>query len=515
MARNPLTHFFVAAFSDAVEEDRELKKTVAGWKLGRRQFIRDMSLAAGSVTFLPNFLDAEKEKPEVVIVGAGMAGLNAAYQFSKNGISARVFEASGRTGGRMFTKRDIFGEGISTDIGGEFVDTTHTDILQLAKEFDLPLYDLRQDSLSPKTFFFEEKHLDQADLRKAITPYTKAIMKDIVSLPPMIDHSTADSFRHLDEQSITQYIEGLGIKGWLFDFINVVLTREYGIEARDQSAINFLIMFVPPLEADTDYEMFGPTHEVYKIKGGSQRLTDRLFEELKSQVSFNHRLTEIRQSASGKYELVFGKTQDEKIIRADYVLLTIPFSILRTISFPVPMPPEKRKCIDEIGYGNSCKFILGVNQKPWRKANQQGYTFTDQSLGAGWDSSQMQLPDKGSFTVFGGGDFGNYMKEADESSLREKITSSLELIYPSSGEVYTGKSFRWLWGAFPLSMGGYSAFKKGQWSTLSGWEGTPVGNIFFAGEHVSKEFQGYMNGAAETSRMAVEKMLIHMNATAN
>ncbi len=512
MARNPLTNFFKAAFSDAVSGDPELEKTITAWKNTRRRFIRDMSLAAGSMALLPACLLKKKDIPEIVIVGAGMAGLNAAYQFSKKGIKTRIFEASSRAGGRMFTMQDQFGEGITTDMGGEFVDTTHDDLLKLAKELNLSLYDLRQDRLSPKTYYFGGQHLGQAELRREITPFAKQIMKDVLSLPPLIDHTTAASFRHLDEQSITQYLEALGIQGWLFDFINVVLTREYGTEAKDQSAVNFLIMFVPPMDINKDYQLFGPEHEVYKIKGGSQQLTDRLYEKLKAQVTFNQRLTEIRQSESGRYELIFSQANDQKTVVADYVLITIPFSILRNIPFKVPMPPGKRKCIDEIGYGNSCKFILGVDQKPWRKANQQGYTFTDQLLGAGWDSSQMQSESTGSFTVFGGGDFGDYMNEAKEALLNEKMAASLDRIYPSAEKIYTGKNMKWCWGVFPLSKGGYSAFKKGQWSTLSGWEATPVGNIFFAGEHVSKEYQGYMNGAAETARVAVETMLSRMNA---
>jgi monoamine oxidase len=515
MARNPLTNFFKTAFSDAIKGDQGLEKTYADWKKSRRQFIRDLSLAAGAAALLPACFSENKVAKEVVIIGAGMAGLNAAYQFGKKGIKARIFEASSRAGGRMFTMKDIFGPGITTDIGGEFVDTTHTDILDLAKEFSLPFYDLRQDKLSPKTYYFGGRQMDQADLRQAIAPFAKQIMMDILSLPQKIDYTTAGSFRHFDEQSITQYLEGLGIRGWLFDFINVVLTREYGTEAKDQSAINFLIMFVPPIESDGDYELFGPRHEVFKIKGGSQHLTDALFEKIKPQVTFNHRLTGIQSTESGRYALTFGQAMEEKIVEADFVLLTIPFTILRNISFTIPMPEGKRKCIDEIGYGNSCKFILGVNKKPWRKTDRQGYTFTDRSLGAGWDSSQMQSADKGSFTVFGGGEFGDYMNESKESVLNEKIKKDLDIIFPDDENIYTGTNIKWCWGIFPLSKGGYSAFKKGQWSTLSGWEATPVGNIFFAGEHVSKEFQGYMNGAAETSRIAVEAILRKMHVTSN
>jgi monoamine oxidase len=515
MGRNPLTNILKAAFSRAVSDDPEWGKTYSDWKQSRRRFIRDMTLATGSMTLFPSFLLNKKTIPDIVIVGAGMAGLNAGYQFNKKGIRASIFEASGRTGGRMFTMKDQFGDGITTDIGGEFVDTTHADILQLVKEFNLEFYDLRLDKLGTKTFYFDGRPLNQADLREAIKPYAKQIMKDILSLPPLIDHTTAESFRHFDEMSITEYLNSLGIGGWLFSFLNVVLTREYGIEAKDQSAINFLIMFVPPVETDADYQLFGPVHEVFKIKGGSQHLTDSMYGTLKDQVTFNYRLTKIRQLDSGRYELAFTSQQEEKLVQADYVLMTIPFSILRNISFSVPMPSGKRKCIDELGYGNSCKFVLGVNQKPWREAKQQGYTFTDLTIGAGWDSSQMQNPYRGSFTVFGGGKQGDYINESKEDVLVEKFSSELNVIYPALENILTGKNMKFCWAGYPFTKGGYSAFKKGQWSTLSGWEVTPVGNIFFAGEHVSKEYQGYMNGAAETARIAVETMLSKMNATSN
>ena len=509
MARNPITHIFKEAFSHTVSGNPDLVKELSDWKKTRRQFIRDLSLAAGAVTLIPACV-TEKKIPEIVIVGAGMAGLNAAYQLNKKGIKSSLYEGSARAGGRMFTMKDQFGKGITTDVGGEFVDTSHTDILQLMKEFNLPFYDLRTDKGAPKTFFFGGKLLDQDDLRAAILPFAGQIAKDILTLPAILDYTTAKVFGHFDNMSITQYLNSLGIQGWLFDFINVVLTREYGMEAKEQSAINFLIMFVPPVNSDKNYELFGPAHEVYKIKGGSQRLTDRMYETLKEQVVFNHRLTGIRSSANGRYELIFTHQNKDKILEADYILITIPFSILRNISMDVPMPSAKRKCINEIGYGNSCKFIVGMNHKPWRKANRQGYTFTDQELGAGWDSSQMQSDVEGSFTVFGGGDFGNIIQDSREADLKMNIIRTLNQIYPGVDEAYNNKNLKWCWGNFPFSKGGYSAFKIGQWSTLSGWEAVPVGNIYFAGEHVSKDCQGYMNGAAETSRVAVEKMLLQI-----
>ncbi|MGQ0645243.1 MAG: FAD-dependent oxidoreductase, partial [Elusimicrobiota bacterium] len=58
-----------------------------------------------------------------------------------------------------------------------------------------------------------------------------------------------------------------------------------------------------------------------------------------------------------------------------------------------------------------------------------------------------------------------------------------------------------------FSRGSYACYTPGLWTSLAGAEGEPVGNLFFAGEHCSSEFQAYMNGGAETGRKAAEAIL--------
>lgn len=498
----------------------------------RRRFLRDASLAASSLlipgglkSFSPDGLKhqnpgdpvSREEDPAsipIAIIGAGMAGLNAAYQLRRWGITATVFEAADRVGGRMFTLKDKFGPGITTDIGGEFVDTTHTDILQLGKELGLELYDLRKDTLIPKTFWFDGRLLGEEDLRQAIRPYTDRLLKDIRSLPPVISHVTADSFRQLDQLSILDYFHQIGIEGWLFHFLDTVLTREYGMEAAQQSAINFLIMFDAPIPADKDYELFGQNHEVFKIKGGSQHLSDTLYQQVKNQVQLRQKLVAVGTNGLQGYQLHFEDRRGRRsTVRADQVIIALPFTILRSITLDIPMPKEKRKCIDEIGYGNSCKFIMGMDDKPWRKAGMQGYTFTDLSFGCGWDSSQLQSEKTGSFTVFGGGNFADEVRLNKEEALARQFLPALDMIYKGAVGLYNARTIKFCWAGNPYSKAGYSSFKTGQWSTLAGWEGVPVGKVYFAGEHVSSEFQGYMNGAAETGRVAAEAVAANIMTT--
>ena len=60
------------------------------------------------------------------------------------------------------------------------------------------------------------------------------------------------------------------------------------------------------------------------------------------------------------------------------------------------------------------------------------------------------------------------------------------------------------WPTYPHTRASYTCYRPGQWTTLAGAEFDPVGNMYFAGEHCSLEFQGFMNGAAETGRAAAK-----------
>ena len=80
-------------------------------------------------------------------------------------------------------------------------------------------------------------------------------------------------------------------------------------------------------------------------------------------------------------------------------------------------------------------------------------------------------------------------------------------IFLSKKETFNNKKLVFNWSSYPYSLGGYSAYKVGQWSTIAGNEKEPINNLFFAGEHCSEDFQGYMNGGAETGRLAAEGIM--------
>lgn len=507
MAHSFLSAILKSAFCNCLKEEKKESLVFKAKQEVRRKFLQDTAIAGAGMLLIPSLLSVNNSKQDkkIAVVGAGMAGLNAAYQLKKVGLKATIYEAASRTGGRMYTMQHIFGENITTDIGGEFVDAAHQDIIDLTKEFNLDLYDLTTETLIKKTFYFKGKQYSEKELADALQPFVQQILKDILLLPEIKNHTTAALIEQFDQKSVAAYITAIGISGWLYSFLCTIFTSEFGMEAMEQSALNFLIMFVAPVVAEGTYQLFGTDHEVFKIKGGSQHLTNRMAAALKNNIRLEHELVAI-ESNNYLTILSFINKGKKVTVTADYVVMTLPFTLLKNITFNMVMDPQKRKCINELGYGNSSKFIMGFKEKVWHNTGKQGYTFTDEAIGTGWDSSQLQGDNEGSFTVFGGGNYSVDINNKNQEFLANGFLLGMDKIYPGSSFAYTGKNIKFCWANSLISKAGYSCYKVGQYSTIAGWEGSPVGNILFAGEHTSRNFQGYMNGAAETGKLAAEQI---------
>jgi monoamine oxidase len=167
----------------------------------------------------------------------------------------------------------------------------------------------------------------------------------------------------------------------------------------------------------------------------------------------------------------------------------------------------KKKCIAELGYGRNAKMFAGFKSRYWRTQGASGQTFSNLPFQLGWDSSQLQKGTAGGYTFLTGGIMSDKMTD---KTVPEKVTeyiSQLEKIFPGAAENYNGINNIFYWPTHPYTLASYACYKPGQWTTIGGAEIEPIGNMFFAGEHCSSNFQGYMNGGAETGRRAAENLM--------
>jgi monoamine oxidase len=119
----------------------------------------------------------------------------------------------------------------------------------------------------------------------------------------------------------------------------------------------------------------------------------------------------------------------------------------------------------------------------------------------------LQAGATGSLTLFLGGTPGVRVGQGTPQAQAAAFLPRLERVLPGARAHYTGTAHRFHWRSHPHTLGSYSCWKVGQYTTLAGAEFEPVGRLYFAGEHTSHDYQGYMNGAAETGRRVAQ--LIH------
>jgi monoamine oxidase len=147
----------------------------------RRRFLRQAG-AGGAALALAACAPTQLKAPaadadEVVIVGAGIAGLTAAWRLRQAGVRVRILEASSRVGGRMFSLRNHFPDGQVIELGGELIDTDHVRIRALAEELGLPLDDLLADdpALGGELWFANGRDYREAEIVSAFMPLAAAI----------------------------------------------------------------------------------------------------------------------------------------------------------------------------------------------------------------------------------------------------------------------------------------------------------------------------------------------------
>lgn len=442
----------------------------------------------------------------IAIIGAGLAGLHAGYLLQKKNVPFYIFEADARIGGRINTRKD-FSSGHTTDLGAEFIDTTHENLIDLARELNLELIDTQSEQLPRNLYFYQGKVYSENEVIQEYKKIMPQILRDQQSLDS--DYSNQASIR-LDHTPLSNYFESLGASQWFTAILNKAYTCEYGRETNDQSSLNFLNMMMQQM--DKSFGMYGNSDELLKIKGGSGQLTDELEKRVKDQIYLTHKLIKITQNDK-IYTLHF---ENGKTHQARQVLITIPYTVLRKVTLEVKnLSENKRRCVNELGYGTNVKLIQKFDRRIWRSYHHQGYLLSD-IIQNGFDSSQLQNEAQahGTYTFFFGGDQALELCHISmQEQLRDTYLHYFDAIFPGAGQAASPaeasqKSFEVVdWPNNPLYFGSYACFKPGQWTQIAPYINQPIDEIYFAGEHCSKDFQGFMNGAIQSSHQAIQDIL--------
>jgi len=464
--------------------------------------------------------------PRVVIVGGGLAGASCAYRLWQAGVPFTICEANSALGGRTWTMRKFFDEGQITEHGGEFISSEHTAVRNLAAELGLTLVNLRaaQPRGTEEIYWVRGAKYTVSEMLKdygLVYPMLAAAAKT-APFPTLYNHYSRAGYE-LDHISARQWVEknvpgGLQSRiGWLLD---LDVTTENGGESSDQSSLELIYMlaYMSALTSHDQFYLVG-TDERYGVVGGNDQMVGRMVQRFPAaSVRPNTALTALRKRADGSYLLTFTSSMQTIELPADYVLLAIPFTTLRHVDLSqAGFSSRKMTAIEELGMGTNTKLHLQFKDRLWYKLGYNGYTYSDLGFQQTWEVTRGQHGSPGILTSYYGGNWGASFTAPSfapaNPAYSNQFLRALESLHPGCTSAWNGKAYMDYWTGDRWHHGSYSYGKVGQYTKFIGIEEVPEGNVRFAGEHVSINFAGFMNGAVETGLRAAAQMLKQMHVT--
>ncbi len=274
---------------------------------------------------------------QVIVVGAGMAGLVAARRLADRGLDVMVVEARDRVGGRLWSHRLPNDEVV--ELGGEWISTAQKAVMGLAGELHLGLVDTGMDFISRDPLDGPPIPVEE---HERLATLLAARMSEIGP-------------EALSSMSAATLLEGLGESGPAMDVLCSRLEGTAGASLHLMAAA----------EIGEEFGI-GDEGSYVRVEGGNDRLARELTHGLDVQVG--RKVTSIRQTGDS----VSVQTGDEAVT-ASAVVLAVPLGVLKWLSFDPGLPGETAAVLDALGMGNrgqggigDCGFAADVPQTGFR-----------------------------------------------------------------------------------------------------------------------------------------------------
>jgi monoamine oxidase len=438
----------------------------------------------------------------VLIVGAGLAGLSAARELERRGCKAIVLEARNRIGGRVWTLRDGFG-GMHAEAGGEFIDEAQEEIRNLARELGL------RESRILRTGFAHYRF--GTDGRRRMRSASSGWRATGQVLEPLIR-----SYRLNGEEwngPIADTIARHSVADWL---------KKTGatpdVRAMARSMRGFFVADPEELSLLAYVEQFADGSDpakraMYRLRGGNDRLPERVARALRAPIRLGHVVQRVAQTQKGVRVTVETSRAQRLDIPADFVVITAPAPLAAEIEFTPPLPEAQRDALSRLRYGRATKTMLQFDRAPWRRPGHPRACATDLELGAVWDGSEGQRGPRAVLTLLAGGSASHATKALLATGGAERFVERLPFFGITGARLIAWQSVTW--EDDPWARGAYAFFDPSFPPSARRLLALPWRRVFFAGEHTSTTWQGYMNGAVESGLRAAEEVCVSGNLSRN
>jgi monoamine oxidase len=438
------------------------------------------------------------EGVSVLVAGAGLAGLAAARELAAAGATLTVVEARDRVGGRVWTVRDGFANGQHAEAGGDLIDDQQHEIRRLGEALGLTFTRILRSG-------WGYVRSDRSGKPRIAPPSVSRGWERLAgALEPL-----GEPYRLAEKRwdsPIAAEIARRSAAAWLDDTkadadLRAVVTGLRGFFLADADELS-LIALVDQFAAD------GPgLGTMYRIDGGNDRLATALAAPLGDRLRLGTDIVAMSQRGQAVRVSVRNRRRLSQIA-CDYAIVTLPAAVLRRIPVSPALPAQQHDAIARLKYGRATKTLLQFSRRFWRHVGRPRAFGSPLPMGAVWDGNEEQRGQPGILTLLAGGGASDATQAILAKNGPRGLSVALEWLGARDAELIASRHV--VWEHDPWARGGYAFFDPTFDPSLRGWLSRPCGRLFFAGEHTSIQWQGYMNGAVESGRRAAfEVMATH------
>ena len=434
------------------------------------------------------------EGVSILVAGAGLAGLAAARDLARWGARVTVVDARDRVGGRVCTVRAGFADRQHAEAGGDMIDESQSELCALAGELGVTLKRILRGG-------FGYARRDRNGRVRVLSPTAARGWSRLAdALRPLAhDYRLAEQrwdspiVARLSRRSVAQWLDDVGADEELR--ATAAGLRGFFLADPDELSLAALVDQFAASELPTGESMF-------RVEGGNDRIPTLMAGQLGDRVKLNAELVAVSQRGR---EIRASVKQARSVaqISADYLILAVPATLLRRIPITPALPAHQHDAIVRLQYGRATKTLLQFQKRFWRVPGRPRAFGSDLAAGAIWDGNEEQSGRPGILALLAGGQASHLTQELVAKQGIAALSASLDWLGAAAPPI---ASHQTVWEADQWARGGYAYFDARYDSPLRTWLSRPAGRIFFAGEHTSTRWQGYMNGAVESGRRAAAEV---------
>jgi len=476
--------------------------------LSRREFLVRTAVAASLAALPRRPAWAATDTADVIVVGAGLAGLNAALTLQDAGISVLVLEGRNRVGGKILTFGDVPGQ---PEAGGQSIGSGYGRVVDAASRGGTKLENQLPQALRPPDIALV---LDGQPIAKSAWPDSPrnpfpAPLRELMpwQYTPMA-MARANPLKSVEEWfaphnaaadvSMHAFLRAQGASEAMIDLAYDTNTS-YGTSAHDVSAL--MMAFVEAFtRAQRNLEP-----AVYKARGGNQRIPEAMAQRLKDGVRLNQTVRAISSDDDG----VTVRTSDGGRYAARAAICALPFSTLRHVRFEPALVGTQDQAVKTLSHQMITQVALEVRKPFWESDGLPPAMWTDSPIGRVFAIHRSPTDDEVvSLLVTAYGHKATYLDRLGRDAAGRFVIAEIERMRPAAKGRLRVAAHQ-AWGLDPFAAGAWGCFAPGTVTRFMPAMFHPHGRVHFCGEQTSVGARG-MEGAMESGeRAALEVALAY------